>query len=76
MANEKVLIGVKLDYEDELNGLINKLKGKGIRLDFTTESEQEMRQILVAYTEYLKTGKADFSFLKDYTTGHYKKGAL
>ena len=55
---------------------VNKLKGKGIRLDFTTESEKEMGQILEAYTEYLETGKADFSFLKDYTTGHYKKGAL
>lgn len=55
---------------------IDKLKGRGIRLDFTTESEQEMGKILVAYTEYLKTGKSDFSFLKDYTTGHYKKGAL
>ncbi len=55
---------------------IEKLKGRGIRLDFTTESENEMRQVLWAYAEYLETGKADFSFLKDYTTGHYKKGAL
>ena len=55
---------------------VNKLKGNGIRLDFTTESEREMEQILEAYTEYLETGRADFSFLKDYTTGHYKKGAL
>lgn len=55
---------------------IEKLRGRGIRLDFTTESEQEMRQILEAYSEYLKTGNAEFSFLKDYTTGHYKKGAL
>lgn len=55
---------------------IEKLEGKGIRLDFTTESEQEMRQILEAYTEYMTSGSTDFSFLKDYTTGHYKKGAL
>ena len=55
---------------------ILKLKGRGIRLDFTTESELEMGEILNAYTEYLQTGRADFSFLKDYTTGHYKKGAL
>lgn len=55
---------------------IGKLKGKGIRLDFTTESENEMRQVLEAYTEYMTMGNTDFSFLKDYTTGHYKKGAL
>ena len=55
---------------------IMKLKGQGIRLDFTTESEKDAQQVLDAYTEYLETGKADFSFLKNYTTGHYKKGAL
>ena len=55
---------------------IEKLEGRGIRLDFTTESEQEMQQILEAYTEYMTIGSTDFSFLKDYTTGHYKKGAL
>ena len=55
---------------------IENLKGQGIRLDFTTESENEVQQILTAYEQYLETGKADFSFLKDYTTGHYKKGAL
>ena len=55
---------------------IMKLKGQGIRLDFTTESEKDAQQVLDAYAEYLETGKADFSFLKNYTTGHYKKGAL
>lgn len=55
---------------------IERLKGQGIRLDFTTESGKEIQQILGAYTEYLEKGKTDFSFLKDYTTGHYKKGAL
>ena len=55
---------------------IVKLKGTGLRLDFTTESESEMSQVLNAYAEYLKTGKAEFSFIKEYTTGHYKKGAL
>ena len=55
---------------------IEKLSGQGIRLDFTTESEQEMSQILEAYTEYMISGNTDFTFLKDYTTGHYKKGAL
>lgn len=55
---------------------IEKLKGNGIRLDFTAESEEETKQVLEAYAGYLENGKADFSFLKDYTTGHYKKGAL
>ena len=55
---------------------IVKLEGKGLRLDFTTESEREMKQILQAYEEYMKVGTADFSFIKEYTTGHYKKGAL
>ena len=55
---------------------IMKLEGTGIRLDFITESEKETKQLLVAYEEYIKYGAADFSFLKDYTTGHYKKGAL
>lgn len=55
---------------------ITKLKGTGLRLDFTTESESEMSQVLNAYAEYLDTGRADFSFVKEYTTGHYKKGAL
>ena len=55
---------------------ILKLKGKGIRLDFTTESERETEQILKAYEEYMEKGIADFSVIKEYTTGHYKKGAL
>lgn len=55
---------------------ITRLKGTGLRLDFTTESENEMSQVLNAYAEYLENGKADFSFIKEYTTGHYKKGAL
>lgn len=55
---------------------IIRLKGKGLRLDFTTESAEEMNRILQAYEEYLKEETADFSFIKEYTTGHYKKGAL
>ena len=55
---------------------IMKLKGKGLRLDFTTETGEEMKQVLDAYAEYLAGGESEFSFIKDYTTGHYKKGAL
>lgn len=55
---------------------IDKLKGKAFRLDFTTETGAEMERILKQYIRHLKKEKADFSFLNDYTTGHYKKGAL
>lgn len=55
---------------------IIRLKGKGLRLDFTTESAEGMNRILQAYEKYLKEDSADFSFIKEYTTGHYKKGAL
>ncbi len=55
---------------------IFKLKGEGIRLDFTTESEKETVKILNAYGNYLSLENADFSFIREYTTGHYKKGAL
>ena len=55
---------------------IVKLAGQGLRLDFTTESAEEMKKIVDAYAEYLNAGRADFSFMKEYTTGHYKKGAL
>ena len=58
-----------------LNQIVG-LEGKGIRLDFTTESATETKQILEAYAEYLDTKQSDFSFIKEYTTGHYKKGAL
>lgn len=55
---------------------IQSLQGKGIRLDFTVESAKETQQILDAYAESLQTGRADFTFFKEYTAGHYKKGAL
>ena len=55
---------------------IMKLEGQGLRLDFTSESVEETKQILNAYACCLDSGNADFSFIRDYTTGHYKKGAL
>ena len=45
------------------------LQGEGIRLDFTTESVPEMEQVVQAFDEYLKNGKADFSFLKNFVVG-------
>ena len=55
---------------------IKVLQGKGIRLDFTTESAKETKLVLEAFGEYMDNRQADFSFMKEYTTGHYKKGAL
>ncbi|MBR5596270.1 MAG: U32 family peptidase [Lachnospiraceae bacterium] len=55
---------------------IKELKGQAYRLDFTTESENETVQILNAYASFIENDKGDFGFLKEYTTGHYKKGAL
>ena len=55
---------------------VMKLRGKGIRLDFVTETGEETEKVLQAYERYIKSGTADFSFIQDYTTGHYKKGAL
>lgn len=55
---------------------IRKLEGEGIRLDFTIEKESAVKKILDAYGNFLSLGNADFSFIKEYTTGHYKKGAL
>lgn len=62
-----------------LHGYLEQLKGlpgKFLRLDFTTESPSQMELIVSQYEEYLSGGKYDFSFLKEYTTGHFKKGAL
>ena len=55
---------------------ITELEGKAIRLDFTTESPWELEQITAEYTKFLEQKETDFSFLKNYTTGHFKKGAL
>lgn len=47
----------------------------GVRLVFTTEKADEIRQVLLCYREFVtdphRRGKADFS----YTKGHYKRGA-
>ena len=55
---------------------IEKLPGKGMRLEFTTETKEETIKILDEYEKYIEKTEMDFSFLKDYTTGHFKKGAL
>lgn len=55
---------------------IREFSGKMIRLDFTTESGREMERIVREYEKYICHEVYDFSFLKEYTTGHFKKGAL
>lgn len=59
-------------YLDQIEGL----PGKGLRLEFTTETEEETVRVLEEYMKYKERKEMDFSFLKDYTTGHFKKGAL
>lgn len=55
---------------------IREFSGKVLRLDFTTESDREMKRIVGEYEKYLCHKAYDFSFLKEYTAGHFKKGAL
>ena len=59
-------------YLDQIEGL----EGKGLRLEFTTETSEEMKKIVEEYVKYINNNKVDFNFLKEYTTGHLKKGAL
>lgn len=66
---------VPLSLHQYLNQ-IDELEGRGLRLEFTTESLEEMKQVLEAYIKHLKGEATDFTFLKEYTTGHLKKGAL
>lgn len=55
---------------------IKNLSGASVRLEFTTETPGELAQIVKEYEKWQKEEACDFSFLKEYTTGHYKKGAL
>ncbi|MBQ9991682.1 MAG: U32 family peptidase [Lachnospiraceae bacterium] len=66
---------VPLSLHNYLDKLAN-LPGNWLRLDFTTESPEEMERIVEEYKRFLQQKPYDFSFLKDFTTGHYKKGAL
>ena len=62
-----------------LHGYLDSIKalpGSCLRLDFTIESPAEMEAIIREYEKALEGRAYDFSFLKEYTTGHYKKGAL
>ena len=43
------------------------------RLEFTDESASQMERILMGYQQLLAGKKAEFP-LKEYTTGHYKRG--
>ena len=45
-------------------------------LDASSAGNIKPSQVLEAYAEYLESSVSDFSFIKEYTTGHYKKGAL
>lgn len=53
---------------------IKNLNPKGIRLNFTFESEKEVLQILKAYTQVYKYGRESSFELKEYTKGHFNRG--
>ncbi len=52
------------------------LNPAALRMYFSTETPEEAKQIAEFFTELIRTGKNDSGFpLKEYTTGHFKKGA-
>lgn len=55
---------------------IKKLPGSYLRLDFTLESEGEMVRIMEEYEKAAENEACDFSFIREFTAGHLKKGAL
>jgi putative protease len=59
-----------LKQETEIRGL----KPRNIRLDFSLETVEEMKQILTAFVDTYRHGKKTGFELSDYTTGHFKRG--
>lgn len=53
---------------------IMNLNPKGIRLNFTFESEKEVLQILNAYSDVYVYGKESSFQIREYTKGHFKRG--
>jgi putative protease len=53
---------------------IRRLHPKGLRLDFTKESKEEMQRILTAYIDVFCHERKPSTELTDYTTGHFKRG--
>jgi putative protease len=59
-----------LKYKQE----INDLNPRNIRLDFTFESAQEVKNILSAYVSEFCGKNKTVTEIQDYTTGHFKRG--
>ncbi|MBQ3104352.1 MAG: U32 family peptidase [Lachnospiraceae bacterium] len=55
---------------------IDTLPGGSLRLEFTCETGEDAKRILREYLLRQHGKEFDFSFLREFTTGHYKKGAL
>jgi putative protease len=53
---------------------IRKLAPKNIRLDFTMETAEEMKQVITACADTYCYGKKTVLEHSDYTTGHFKRG--
>jgi putative protease len=53
---------------------IQSLYPQNIRLDFSKESAEEMKQVVILFIERYRYGKKNSLELSDYTTGHFKRG--
>jgi putative protease len=53
---------------------IMSLQPKNLRLDFTMETPEMMKQIVTAFVDTYYYGKSNSIQLSEYTTGHFKRG--
>jgi putative protease len=53
---------------------IRSLYPQNIRLDFSKESAEEMKQVVTLFIDRYQYGKKNTLELSDYTTGHFKRG--
>jgi putative protease len=53
---------------------IFRLKPRNIRLDFTKETKNEMKQVLKIFVDRFRYNRMNPDELQDYTTGHFKRG--
>ncbi len=53
---------------------LQKLKPRGIRLDFTKESKEQTKKIIEVFIDEYCYNRKSLIELNDYTTGHFKRG--
>jgi putative protease len=53
---------------------IRSLSPQNIRLDFSQETIEEMKQVVTLFIDMYRYGKKNSFELSDYTTGHFKRG--